>query len=97
MSYKEISLKGSYGTRTVYLNNKPLDPVESQQIRNHSPDGFNWGYGGSGPAQLSLSVLLECFDKDVALRNYQKFKNDVIAGLPNSDFDVKIDVSYYSN
>lgn len=24
---------------------------------NHSPTGFNWGYGGSGPAQLALALL----------------------------------------
>lgn len=24
---------------------------------NHSPDGFNWGYGGSGPAQTALAIL----------------------------------------
>lgn len=36
----------------------PLDPHFSQQFRNHSPDGFEWGYGGSGPAQLALGILL---------------------------------------
>jgi len=24
---------------------------------NHSPTGFEWGYGGSGPAQLALAIL----------------------------------------
>jgi len=24
---------------------------------NHSPTGFEWGYGGSGPAQLSYAIL----------------------------------------
>ena len=28
-------------------------------IRNHSPSGFNWGYGGSGPAQLALAILAD--------------------------------------
>lgn len=23
----------------------------------HSPDGFEWGYGGSGPADLALNIL----------------------------------------
>lgn len=23
---------------------------------HHSPDGYNWGYGGSGPADLALSI-----------------------------------------
>lgn len=25
----------------------------------HSPTGFNWGYGGSGPADLALSLLMD--------------------------------------
>src|SRR5205823_6333568 len=27
-------------------------------LRNHSPTGFEWGYAGSGPAQLSLALLI---------------------------------------
>lgn len=50
-------------------------------IVNHSPTGFCWGYGGSGPAQLSLAVLLDYLrgDKERALRMYQDFKFKVIA------------------
>ena len=25
-------------------------------LANHSPTGFSWGYGGSGPAQLALAL-----------------------------------------
>jgi len=28
-------------------------------LRRHSPDGFNWGYEGSGPAQLALALLAD--------------------------------------
>jgi hypothetical protein len=37
-------------------------PLQTHQdIRNHSPDGFNWGYGGSGPSQLALAILADHF------------------------------------
>jgi hypothetical protein len=26
-------------------------------LANHSPTGFAWGYGGSGPAQLALAII----------------------------------------
>jgi Family of unknown function (DUF6166) len=26
---------------------------------NHSPTGLEWGYGGSGPAQLALAILAD--------------------------------------
>ena len=36
-----------------------LSPSRSQDLYNHSPTGFNWGYGGSGPSQLALARLRE--------------------------------------
>ena len=63
----------------------PLDPKPSQDIINHSPDGFNWGYGGSGPAQLALGILLDVTgDSNLALRYYHDFKNDCIRGMPDN-------------
>ena len=45
------------------------------KARNHSPTGFAWGYGGSGPAQLALALLIDAIgDQDLALRYYQDFK-----------------------
>lgn len=37
----------------------PLDP--RFDLRRHSPDGFAWGYSGSGPAQLALALLAAHF------------------------------------
>lgn len=51
-------------------------------LRNHSPTGFAWGYGGSGPAQLALAILADLHGDTVALRFYQTFKDRVIAALP---------------
>jgi len=30
-------------------------PAPRSDLRNHSPNGFEWGYSGSGPAQLALA------------------------------------------
>ncbi len=52
-------------------------------LRNHSPSGFEAGYGGSGPAQLALAILCDALDDDQrAIRIYQQFKFRVIASLP---------------
>lgn len=45
---------------------------------NHSPTGFAWGYGGSGPAQLAVALLAHEFGADVALRFYQPFKTQFL-------------------
>ncbi len=33
-------------------------------LHNHSPDGFDWGYQGSGPAQLTLALVADALGDD---------------------------------
>ena len=74
--------------RNVWLDDECLSPVESQKIQNHSPNGFNWGYGGSGPAQLALAIVLKLTGKS---DNYQDFKWDVIAGIHGTSFEIEFE------
>lgn len=69
------------GTCKVTVDGKPLPP--RLDVRNHSPTGFEWGYGGSGPAQLALAILCKHCGKDRAQDLYQHFKREVIASLPH--------------
>lgn len=45
----------------------------------HSPAGFAWGYGGSGPADLARSILWDLCGQKVADTYYQSFKRSWIA------------------
>lgn len=59
---------------------QPFTPDVSLRVRNHSPDGFNWGYCGSGPAQLALALLLDVLGSvNLATDHYQEFKRQVVA------------------
>jgi hypothetical protein len=87
---EEILIDGDYETREVHINGKLLRPERSQKIRNHSPDGFNWGYGGSGPAQLALAILLQYMNEEEACNYYQDFKFKVVAGWPQEDFEIRL-------
>jgi len=59
-----------------------LTPERSLELANHSPSGFEWGYGGSGPAQLALALLLDYTDDpEVTLAQYTEFKNKVVSQL----------------
>jgi hypothetical protein len=83
-------LLGITKTKDVYLDGKYLDPGRSQKIWNHSPDGFNWGYSGSGPAQLALAILLEIKGSP---NGYQIFKDEVIAAIPmDKDFNIEFEL-----
>lgn len=79
-------------TLRVTVDGKELDLQRSLKVWNHSPTGFNWGYSGSGPAQLALAILLQFTDKATAKSLHQKFKNEVVAGLPQGNFSIDFDV-----
>lgn len=67
------------------LTHKPL-PMRLD-LFNHSPDGFDWGYAGSGPSQLSLALLADALkDEKKALRFYQAFKFRAVARFPKTLF-----------
>lgn len=76
----------------IYINGERLEAQASQKLRNHSPSGFAWGYGGSGPAQLALAILLKYLPAKKALVKYQDFKWEVIAKLPQTDFETEIEM-----
>lgn len=68
----------------VFVTGPGGGPVsERWDLWNHSPDGFEWGYGGSGPAQLALAILAHIAgDDEQAVRLHQAYKFDVVASLP---------------
>src|SRR3990167_8955216 len=63
----------------------------------HSPTGFEWSYGGSGPADLALSILVDYFretpqdakdrlpEHSRAYALHQEFKWKFIAPAPRAD------------
>jgi hypothetical protein len=86
----KIKLRGIAATRKVWLDGVLLSEKASLKVRNHSPDGFNWGYAGSGCAQLALAICLKIYGEP---NNYQKFKFKYITPLPfGEDFDVELEV-----
>jgi len=62
-------------------------PLYLEEV-NHSPTGFEWGYLGSGPAQLAYAILRTYFELVVGLspelsaaraqKEYYNFKTDVV-------------------
>lgn len=76
----------------VHEPGKPTRPLAPRwDLRNHSPDGFNWGYGGSGPAQLALALAADLLSDDEALAVYQQLKWQLIAGLVASEWTLTED------
>jgi hypothetical protein len=54
---------------------RKITPSRSLKVWNHSPTGFEFGYGGSGPAQLALAILLDYTNNnELAVELHQAFK-----------------------
>lgn len=78
----------------VTVDGSSLPP--RNDLRNHSPNGFSWGYAGSGPAQLALALLAHHFSLSdnqeladlKALTLYQAFKEKLIASLPEEGWQL---------
>jgi len=85
-------IHGNAATRHVFVGTDRLDHAESLKHVNHSPDGFNWGYGGSGPAQLAFALLLKFFGPTAAKQLYQQFKVDYVSTWrQDEDFHINLE------
>jgi Family of unknown function (DUF6166) len=97
--WKRLGWAQEHAERYALLDHTTADVVvlEEDGVRplahhvRHSPNGFGWGYAGSGPSELARCILLDHFDlpggtdTDWDSRrlpvSYQRFKFDVIARL----------------
>jgi len=67
-----------------------------REIVNHSPDGFEWGYNGSGPSQLAMAIVVEMlkylynWDNVIIRRVIQPlslaFRSEVVSRFPTQAF-----------
>ena len=46
-------------------------------LERHSPTGFEWGYGGSGPADLALNIV----EQTLRIMGYQGPKSALLGGF----------------
>lgn len=63
--YKGSRRKDDVEVRIIHLQEGEEGFVSGllPHIPFHSPSGFEWGYGGSGPADLALAILVDYLDE----------------------------------
>ncbi len=82
-----VTIADDAGDESV-LTPAHLDP---QFEARHSPDGFQWGYAGSGPAELARAILVRVIEEDDRVRHprcYQSFKAEVISKIRKDEFEL---------
>jgi hypothetical protein len=79
------------GGGSFYVRNaENITLRELKHYIRHSPTGMSWGYGGSGPADLARSILIDFMGlhslddrHDVPpTAMYHEFKFEIIAAVP---------------
>jgi hypothetical protein len=66
-----------------------LVPGASRSVIDHSHSGFEWGYGGSGPGQLALAILLDFTqDQELAVCHHHNFKWAYVAEWTEASFQI---------
>lgn len=57
---------------------------------HHSPDGMEWGFAGSGPADLARSILFDFLgEAGLDARLYQAFKFDVVVEMAREKWTLR--------
>ena len=73
----------------VTVDGEPMD--YRYDLLSASPSGFEWGYGGSGPAQLAIATLAHAYNNEFACEHYQRFKCEVVSELPKQGWTLTKD------
>lgn len=77
-----VFARGHRAAPVVLFDEEPFP----QPFRVHSPTGYEWGYGGSGPADLALNILARFLDPWDAWLFHQDFKvAHVVTLAPKGD------------
>ncbi|OUN01358.1 MAG: hypothetical protein BAA04_07000 [Firmicutes bacterium ZCTH02-B6] len=66
---------GGESTIAVTVNDAQAHPTALKHIVCHSPTGMEWGYAGSGPADLALSILAHYLGEEDAVERYLHSSN----------------------
>jgi hypothetical protein len=89
-----VGCAGSFPGRVLVRGADGSERTLAHYVR-HSPDGFSWGYGGSGPSDLARCILLDALDypsrtvgpdteavERLVNAHYQDFKFVFVANWP---------------
>ena len=85
-----VTVKDEYGDESVLAM-----PRLSRRESRHSPDGFQFGYSGSGPTELARAILVHLYPKDDRVRHprcYRSFRDTFLSGIKADCFTLEEEV-----
>lgn len=85
-----VVYRGSRGPSGCLVTCDGVEITPRNELRNHSPSGFEWGFNGNGTAQLALAILCDFLRDDrKALDYYQEFKTDMLSSIAQPTWTIK--------
>ena len=73
--YTDQAQAGPEAVILVYAEDRPAYKLRHMIV--HSPSGMAWGYGGSGPADLALSILADHLGEADAIPAHERYDHDI--------------------
>jgi hypothetical protein len=75
------SHRGSSGPGPVWLERPDGELIGAlRHVVHHSPSGLSWGYGGSGPADLARSILIDACPDEMTCPSCKGTRRVVFVG-----------------
>jgi len=91
---KYVGIRTSDNRCIVTVNGSAVTKLlpDARELWCHSHSGYEWGYTGSGPAQLALALLFDATGSaPLALHFYQRFKFEVVCKLPEATWSLQVE------
>lgn len=88
----KVKIRGEARTGRVWIGEREVFPYKAWKMNYGSPDGFMWGYMGSGPSCLSRAIMLEVVSSEEAQILDWAFKRDFVSRWRSEcDFAEEVD------
>lgn len=91
-------VRGEFGAHVVVDYGAGFEPFRLLELPEgeprHSPTGYEWGYGGSGPSELARALLVSTLAEEPLVWDptcYEVFKCDVVGQLPAEEWTLQAD------
>ncbi|MEA1916852.1 MAG: DUF6166 domain-containing protein [Campylobacterota bacterium] len=72
-----------------YVTYKEVELSTHTKEFNHSRDGFDWGYMGSGSLQLAFAILYEVSGEEIAKSYKTEYAKDVVVLLASKEWKIE--------
>ncbi|MEA5387777.1 DUF6166 domain-containing protein [Haloarculaceae archaeon H-GB11] len=92
-----LALAGRWRDRTLTVQGAPLEPSILADYGENPPAEFCWGDGSEASRLTALAVMLWLLPERRARHYADRFHRDVVADLPQADFDRTVPYERWRN